>query len=462
MELGKFLRLHKFSLLLLFSGLLFYASFAYDLEREDFIKLVTLYSALFFICWKLIQLEKVNFWFLVTAALIFRFIFIAAIPNLSQDFFRFIWDGRLLLESLNPYIFLPKDLIAEGTAPIVGSAELYKGMGDLSAGNYTNYPPLNQLIFALAGLLAGKSILGSVIVMRLVIIAADIGVLFLGKKLLESIGLPGHRIFWYILNPLVVIELTGNLHFEGVMVFLLLLSIYLLHRGKWILSAIAMAASVLLKLIPLIFLPFLIFYFIRSLDSQKTLGWARLIGYYTIVGLIIAVGFLPFLSAEFINGFSSSIALWFQKFEFNASFYYLVRWVGFQVKGYNIIETAGKILPIVVLFVFAALAYFRRNCSLPGLYTTMLFAATVYFFLSTTVHPWYLITPLFLSIFTRYRYMLIWSFLVILSYYTYSNPEFNENLWLVGIQYFIVMGYFGWELFMNGISRHGVVSTEIN
>src|SRR5690606_22109717 len=203
--------------------------------------------------------------------------------------------------------------------------------------------------------IAWKSILGSVIVMRLVIIAADIGVLFLGKKLLESFGLSGNRIFWYILNPLVIIELTGNLHFEGVMAFLLLLSVYLLHRLKWILSAVAMAASVLLKLIPLIFLPFLIFYFIRSRDSQKPLGWTRLIGYYLIVGLTVVLGFLPFLSAEFLNGFSSSITLWFQKFEFNASIYYLVRWIGFQVKGYNIIETAGKVLPVIIILIIAML-----------------------------------------------------------------------------------------------------------
>src|SRR5690606_1412217 len=130
-----------FSLLLLISGMLFYASFAFDLEREDFLKLLTLFAALFFISWKLIQLEKVNFWFLAIAALLFRLMFIAAVPNLSQDFYRFIWDGRMLLEGLNPYIYLPEDLIKAGSAPIPGAVELYKGMGTLSAGNYTNYPP---------------------------------------------------------------------------------------------------------------------------------------------------------------------------------------------------------------------------------------------------------------------------------------------------------------------------------
>jgi len=455
MDLGRFIRLHKFSLLLLISGLLFYTAFAYDLEREDFIKLLSLYTACFFISWKMIQLEKVNFWFLATAALMLRLVFIAALPNLSQDFYRFIWDGRMLLEGFNPYIYLPGEIINNGAHPIAGAAELYNGMGALSAGNYTSYTPLNQFIFGLAGFLAVKSILGSVIVMRFIIIAADIGVLFFGKKLLESLGLPGHRIFWYILNPLVIIELTGNLHFEGVMVFFLLLSIYLLHSGKWVWSAVAMAASVLIKLIPLMFLPFLIFYFLRSRNSEKSLGWVRLLAYYLIVGFTVLIGFLPFLSAEFIQGFLSSLALWFQKFEFNASIYYVVRWIGFQVKGYNIIETAGRVLPVIVILIFAALAYFRRNSATRSLLTTLLFAVTVYFFLSTTVHPWYLITPLFLSIFTGYRYMLLWSFLVILSYYTYSNPEFNENLWLLAVQYIIVMGYFGWELFRREDSQRG-------
>ncbi|MFO8147076.1 MAG: mannosyltransferase [Bacteroidota bacterium] len=443
----RFLRVHKISLLLGFIAALFYASFAYELVRTDFAKLISLYSALFFLSWKLIQLEQKNFWFLAGAALLLRLVFFGAIPNLSQDFYRFIWDGRMLVSGWNSYLYLPEILLAEGNTPISQGNLLYEGMGELSAGNYTNYPPLNQLIFALAGLLAGKSILGSVIVMRIVIIAADLGVLYFGKKLLEKFDLPGHRIFWYILNPLVIIELTGNLHFEGVMAFFLVWSLYLLHSRKWILSAIAFAASVLLKLIPLLFLPLLLKYFISDRNDKGKLGLARLMGYYFIVGIVVISGFIPFLSSEFISSFSSSLGLWFRKFEFNASIYYLVRWVGFQVKGYNIIETAGKALPLVTVLVLAGLAFFRENSSLRQLISTMLLGITAYFFLATTVHPWYLMIPLLLSVFTRFRYMLVWSFLIVLSYYTYSTPEFSENLWLIAFEYLLVFGLFGYELF---------------
>jgi alpha-1,6-mannosyltransferase len=114
----RFLQFNKMPLLLLFTAVLLYSSFAYDLVREDFIKLLTLYAGLFFLSWKLVQLKKKDFWFLATAAILLRLIFIVALPNLSQDFYRFIWDGRMLVAGWNPYLYLPEDLIASGTAPL--------------------------------------------------------------------------------------------------------------------------------------------------------------------------------------------------------------------------------------------------------------------------------------------------------------------------------------------------------
>jgi alpha-1,6-mannosyltransferase len=469
--MGKFLQVHKIAVLLAASSMLFYISFAYDLERSDFIKLISLYTGLFFFSWKLYQIKKTDFWFLAGLALVFRLLFIGAIPNLSQDFYRFIWDGRMLAAGWNPYLYLPENLIAAGTAPIFQAEELYNGMGQLSASHYTNYPPLNQLIFALAGLFSKSGILGAVMLMRVVIIAADVGTLFLSKKILEDLGLPGSRAFLYILNPFVIIELTGNLHFEGVMVFFLVLSLYLLHKKKWIGSAVMFSLSVLLKLLPLLFLPLLFGYFTKRRDFFKGVeedptyklekksgvpkavnfdfGFWKLSSYYLIVGGLIVLGFLPFLSMELVSNFSASVGLWFQKFEFNASIYYLVRWIGFQVKGYNIIATAGKVLPVIVILVLLSLSFFKKNNSLERLITSMMLGVSIYFFFSTTIHPWYIATPLVLSIFTKYRFTLVWSFAVIFSYYAYSNEQFKENLWLVGLEYLLVFGVFLYEIYKN-------------
>lgn len=449
----------------------FYLSFAYDLDRSDFIKLAGLYGALFFMSFKLIQVQKHNFWILVSIALIFRLLFIVSLPNLSQDYFRFIWDGRLLANGWNPYEFIPVELIGAQGFTIAQARELLQGMGSLSAGNFTNYAPVNQLIFSFAGWLGPTSILFSVILLRIVIILADFGTLFYGSKLLRSLGLPEYRIFWYILNPFIIIELTGNLHFEGVMVFFLVWSLYLLHKKKWIWSAIIFGLSVSVKLLPLMFLPLLFRYFKTSTslsrinDSSGTsnsikrsrpdrcpevLNIRKLILYYLIVLILFIAFFSPFYSPEVIQNFTQSLGLWFGKFEFNASIYYIVRWIGFQVKGYNIIETAGLVLPVITFLIILALSFFRKNATTRQLITSMLFAITAYLFLSTTVHPWYLAIPLVLSVFTEFRYMIVWTAVVILSYFTYSNAEFQESLWLLALEYIIVFSFLGWELLKPG------------
>ncbi|MGI0105243.1 polyprenol phosphomannose-dependent alpha 1,6 mannosyltransferase MptB [Salinimicrobium sp. WS361] len=432
-----FINLHKIPLLIFLSCCAFYLAFAYDLERTDFFKLLTLWGGLFFLSWKFFQMQRYKWKILLTAAIIFRLLFLIAAPNLSQDFFRFIWDGRLLLEGINPYLMTPAEYFSSGDLPFSEAQELYEGMGSLSAGNPTNYPPLNQFFFALAALLGGNSILGSIIWLRIFIIAADIGIFYFGRKLLRNLKLPESNIFLYLLNPLVIIELTGNLHFEGVMLFFLLAALYLLQCQKWLFSALFFSCSIAVKLIPLIFLPLLI----------RKLGWKKALGYYAATGIILLLFFLPFLSGVFAENFFSSINLWFQKFEFNAGIYYLIRWIGYEVEGYNIIGYAGPVLAGVVFVSILIMAILERNHKMRGLLTSMMFGMFIYLSLSTTVHPWYLATPLLLSVFTRYKFVQVWSLMVVLSYFAYSQTNYEENLWLIAAEYVVVMGVMFYEIF---------------
>ncbi len=436
-----FLKLNKILFSLTISCVLFYFSFAYSLVRTDYIKLVMLYVALFFLFYKLVQICKNNISFLTWLAFGFRTIFILAIPNLSQDFYRFIWDGKVLLYGLNPYLFTPEQYISASEFPSEQMQELYNGMGKLNASHFTNYPPINQLCFVIANLFSGSSILGSVIVMRILIIAADFGTLFYGKKLLEKLNIPVYNIFWYILNPFIIIELTGNLHFEGVMIFFLVWSLYLLHSGKWKFGAIILALSVSVKLIPLLFLPLLF---------QK-LGWKKSIGFYLITGLTTFLLFAPFYSSEFIQNYTNTVALWFNNFQFNASLYYIAKAIGYSYGGYHDVVKIGKTIPYIVFVFILIISFFRKNKTTIQLITAMLLALSFYYFTATTVHPWYVATLLILSIFTKYKFPLVWSFVIILSYLAYINigsSEKSENLWIIGLEYIIVYSVFIWEVFL--------------
>jgi len=450
-----FLKLTKVPLLLVLLSVLFYWAFAYDLVRTDYITLIMLYSVLFVLFFKLVQRFKSNTQFLTYLAFGFRAIFILAIPNLSQDFYRFIWDGRMILEGINPYLFTVESFISQGAFPIAEAQALRAGMGDLNAGHFTNYPPINQLCFAIAALFAGKSILGSVFVMRLLIIAADFGTLHFGKKLLVKLNIPVYNIFWYILNPFIIIELTGNLHFEGVMIFFLVWSLYLVFVGKWQFAAVVLALSISVKLIPLIFLPLFFQWFVKSNDNNNkgstNLNLARLIGFYAIIIMTTLLLFAPFYSSEFINNYSKTVALWFQNFEFNGSIYYIAREIGYLFRGYNEIAIIGTVTPILVILFVIIITFFRRNRTPVALITAMLLVLSFYYFTTTTVHPWYVATLLILSVFTKYKFPLVWSFVIILSYLAYINlnkADKSENLWVIALEYIIVYGVFIWEVFI--------------
>ena len=440
------LKNNRTTILLVFLCMLFYIVFAYDLDRSDFIKLITLFGALFFISYKIIQINQDRFWLLAGIGIIFRLLFIAVLPNLSQDFYRFIWDGRLITQGISPYLFTPENYIEDTSnsfVTIVNQAqELYNGMGSLNGSHFSNYPAINQLYFAIASVFAGKSILGSVMVVRIILILADIGILCIGKKLLVKLHLNPNQIFWYFLNPFIVIELTGNLHFEGVMLFFLIASLYLLHQKKWFISAGLLGISVSVKLIPLLFLP--LYYRWFSTDLNK--GFFKLAGFYFIVLGTVIFTFTPFLSAQFISNFSKTIFLWFQNFEFNASIYYIIRWMGFKIVGWNMITIIGKILPLFVILFILLFTFLRKNKSTQQLITSMLFGVSIYFLFSTTIHPWYIATPLLLSVFTKYKFPIIWSLAVILSYNAFGVDGFSENLYLVALEYLTVIGFFIWEL----------------
>lgn len=419
-------------------SLALYYVFAYHLVRTDFIKLIFLYAALFFFCFKLIQFEKWNYKFLLLTGILFRLTFLIAMPNLSQDFYRFIWDGELVANGVNPYLFTPDELISQGQNIPVNGSELHEGMGKLSARNFSNYPPLNQVLFAMATFLGSGRILGSVIAMRILIILADLGVFYFGRKLLKNLNKSPHLIFWYFLNPLVVIELSGNLHFEGVMVFFFVWAMYQLSNEKWKSSGLLMASSIHVKLVPIMFLPL----FLRYFDWKKTML------YYLIIGLAGIILIIPFYTSEFVNHYFQTVGLWFSNFEFNAGLYNALKSIAiqFDIKPWRLIKVYGQITPFIIIAATLLFGITRKKGNLLSVLAAMLWVLSIYYFLSSTVHPWYIIFLVILTLFTDYRFPLVWSALVFLSYSAYSEQGFNEQLWFLFVEYSVVFGFMIYEI----------------
>jgi uncharacterized membrane protein len=240
----------------------------------------------------------------------------------------------------------------------------------------------------------------------------------------------------YALNPLILIEISGNLHFEGIMIFFLLLAYILLIHRKYLFSAIFYGLSIGTKFIPIIFLPFLI----------KRLGIKKALIYYLITGSTLIVIFIPFLSLEVITNIGSSLDLYFRKFEFNASIYYLIRWLGFQLKGYNMIAQIGPLLAVTTTAAIVIMLIGEKKATIKTLPLVMICGFSIYLFLSTTIHPWYLSLIIAFSIFTKYRFPIVWSLLIFLTYHVYRTPAYHENMVYVFVEYALLWGYLYIEL----------------
>ena len=408
--------------------LIIYIILGYFVPREESLYFLLLYTSIWGLTYALIKSIPTAsvFWL----GLLFRLAFIVAIPWLSQDFYRFIWDGLLLQNDLNPYAFSPNELIkSDALFDSTLKTDLYEGMGALSAQHYSNYPPLNQLGFLTAVNVFPQSVLGTVIVMRLLLILAEVGLFFIIKKILHHLDLPHRQLGWYFLNPLIILELSGNLHWEGVMLFFFALGWWLLLKKQNIWATIAFAFSIATKLIPLLLLPL----FVRFQAWKKT-AWMAFLG-----SLCLLLLFIPFFKDIGMENYFATIQLWFKNFEFNGSFYYLIRWIGYQIKGYNIIRQWGEISPWIITGMVLIFAFLRPKKKAQEVFSAMLFLLTAYYLIASIVHPWYVIPLVFLSLFTRYSFSIIWSMLIPISYITYAHPNFQEEYRLIFLEYIIVI-----------------------
>ena len=419
------------SLFLLFS----IGFISYGLKRhETNILLPTFIAAFGFYWWLHKKSEQLSLKEIFIIGVLCRIILIPLIPNLSDDVYRFIWDGRLLAQGISPFEHVPAFYQDSPDHGLVGlNTELFTKLN--SPYYFTVYPPVAQFIFLISAFMFPNSILGSIITIRLFHILADLGVFYFVVKILKINELNPKLVLLYFLNPLVILELTGNIHAESILLLFLMGGIYFYKTKRHTISAIFWSLSIATKLIPLIFLPLLFF----------KESWKERFYFFIPFIVVTILLFLPLYDHHFINGITSSLSLYFQSFEFNASIYYLVREIGYMIKGYNIIGTAGIILAltsflsIITISIISSIKKWNIEASL-----LLIFMA--YFLLANTLHPWYIVSILALSVLLNLRFGVIWTLFIFMTYAGYTITGFNENMWVVITEYVITIGLFLYEM----------------
>ncbi|AWV99826.1 hypothetical protein DJ013_17265 [Arcticibacterium luteifluviistationis] len=395
--------------------------------REDFLFYFVTLSALFALYLYSATKAKLEIWHILISAIVFRFVFIGFVPILSDDIYRFIWDGALGVTGFNPYLYLPSDFELN---TIDGLFE------KLNSPNYFSlYPPLNQYFFQIGALVGGGSLQGSIVAFRFILIGAFLGNFFLIKgicvQLDYSLSKTAKVLAIYVLNPFVIIETIGSLHFEGLMLMFLFASYWVYLKFKSMpVAAVLFAFSVSIKLVPLIFLPLIW----RRLKFKKGLGFVSIA---LFCNLLL---FLPFFQMDLLSNIWNSLDLYFHSFEFNASLYYLVRTLGLWFTGYNLIYYLGPILALISFSLILKVSFSKGD-----LLKASLFILFIYVTCTTTVHPWYIITLLGISLFTNFRFPVLWTYTICLSYFAYTFNPVKESPMLLILEYGLVFLAFYWE-----------------
>jgi alpha-1,6-mannosyltransferase len=203
-------------------------------------------------------------------------------PYLSDDLYRYIWDGRVQAAGINPYRFVPDD-------------EQLRELRDPSIYPHINrrdyaptiYPPLAESIF-----FGITRVSETVTWMKLAMVAFEAFAMWLIVKLLSASRLPAERVLIYAWHPLALWEIAGSGHVEAVLIALIALALWCRRRELRALTGIALAGAALVKFFPALLLPA----FYRRWDWKMPLAFAAtfLLAYAPYAGVGAgAIGFLP-------------------------------------------------------------------------------------------------------------------------------------------------------------------------
>ena len=179
---------------------------------------------------------------ILAVAVVLRLLALPLTPSLSDDVYRYLWDGRVAASGSNPYLLTPDD---ESLAGLRDDLWTKTGHREIA----TVYPPLALGVFAGAAVLPEP-----LLAYKLALAAVDLAGCLLLLALARRRG-SGLLALAYVWNPLLVVEGAGMGHVDVLGASLVIACVWLLSAGRNAAAGGAAALAVLAKLVPLVALP---------------------------------------------------------------------------------------------------------------------------------------------------------------------------------------------------------------
>jgi len=406
-------------------------------------------------------------------ALVFRLILLLTSPTLSDDIYRYIWDGHLFNNSINPYA-LPVN------SPLLDPFDI--PLRALVNNNWmaSPYLPAAQIHFAYLYRIAT----GNVLVFQFAAVVLDFLTGWLVLDILKLLRLPPRRVLIYLWNPLIILEFAHGAHIDSLMITLVMATFWILVKAKpgalhenkiRSTSVLTLVGATLTKVVPVLLVPVVI----------RRWGWRRFSLYIAIllvVTTLFTIGAGWGLTGPIDGkGLFGAIRIYANYWNYNSGFYH---WLEVLLTGY---PTPGAVPPEAVeqwrillakmittgmlgLSVLATgLWAWRiddpkgadREIRNMGLLRLAVIPIGAYLLLSPILHPWYvtMIVPFLPFLLPRKdekpisgRFVWPWlyfSIAVAISYLTYIDPQnLREFTWVRNVEYLPFFGLFAWAALM--------------
>ncbi|MEP7286138.1 MAG: glycosyltransferase 87 family protein [Chloroflexota bacterium] len=237
-------------------------------------------------------------------AVAFNTLLFPMLPSLSDDMYRYVWDGRVQANGINPYRY-PSN--ANETA-YLRDDQIWARMNRPAA--VTVYPPGAQIAFAAIWRVFPDSIAG----FKLVFIACVIAAGGLLVPLLKQWGVDPSRVLIFLWNPLIIFEIAHSAHVDALYLPLIVGALLLrltapTHRVSLKHEAgigVLIGLATLIKLYPVLLIPALWSVQGRRFRGRLLLPITALITIAAGYALYIApgvdtLGFLPSYTREYYN-----------------------------------------------------------------------------------------------------------------------------------------------------------------
>lgn len=370
---------------------------------------------------------------IITVGTVLRAIMLFSTPILENDYFRYLWDGAILANGINPYAYSPDEVIQSSRVnsdvpPLL--SKLAKESGDnIHQINYPNlrtvYPPTAQAFFAVAYWMHPWSLFS----LRVVFLFFDFLTLALLLYILRYLNLPliGSAIYWW--NPLLVKELFNSAHLDVIALPLVLGAIFLAIRSRYFWSIISLALAIGVKLWPIVLLPIIL----RPIICNPR----RLLPVLILFCILAVLLFLP----VYVTGFdaSSGFTAYAERWENNNSLFKLILLGSeFVLKSIDIHLGNGQLVTrisvLLIISVWIAYLTFQKIGKPEEVFEKCLLIVAAVFLLSPTQFPWYYTWTLpFLAVCPRPSLLLLTVLLPLyyLRYYFQPRDQLEISMYVI-------------------------------